>query len=163
MVIFGIKMAILYFKKAKEISKHILIWMAAINCDSNLVFIYFTMCLITFLSLKYEKGLKMAIFCSKVAILDFKMTLELSKNIFVWTAAIKFTSNFDLIHFTIFFITFRSLKYQKDLKMAIFGLKMALLDFKRAKELSKNIYIWTAAKKCNGFRANIYLLEYPVC
>ena len=56
MVIFGIKMTILYFKKAKEISKHILIWMAAINCDSNLVFIYFTMCLITFLSLKYEKG-----------------------------------------------------------------------------------------------------------
>ena len=93
----------------------------------------------------------------------FQNDLGALQNIFVWTAAIKFTSNFDLIHFTIFFITFRSLKYQKDLKMAIFGLKMALLDFKRAKELSKNIYIWTAAKKCNGFRANIYLLEYPVC
>ena len=106
MVIFGIKMAILYCKKAKEISKHILIWMAAINCNSNLVFTYFTMCLITFLSLKYEKGLKMAIFCSKVAILDFKRAKELSKNIYVWTAAKKCTRVSVIIHFGHLFVWF---------------------------------------------------------
>ena len=34
------------------------------------------------------------------------------------------------------------------LKMAILDFKMAILDFKMAKELSENIFIWTAAKNC---------------
>ena len=92
----------------------------------------------------------MAIFGLKMAILDFKMAKELSENIFIWTAAINCTSNHSFIHFTILFITFLSLQYQKGLKMGILGLKMAILDFKMAKELSENIFIWTAAKNCTS-------------
>ena len=40
-----------------------------------------------------------------------------------------------------------SLQYQKGLKMAIFGLEMAILDFKMAKEHSENIFIWKGSDK----------------
>ena len=82
--------------------------------------------------------------------LDFKMAKELSENILIWTAAINCTSNLGFIHFTTLFITFLSRQYQKGLKMGIFGLKMAILDFKMAKELFENIFIWTAAINCTS-------------
>ena len=34
--------------------------------------------------------------------------------------------------------------------MAIIGLKVAILDFKMAMELSENIFIWTAAINCTS-------------
>ena len=57
-----------------------------------------------------------------MAILDFKMAKELSENIFMWTAVINCTSNLDFIHFTMLFIAFLSLQYQKGLKKAILHL-----------------------------------------
>ena len=90
----------------------------------------------------------MAIFGLKLAILDFKMAMELSKNIFIWTTAKSCTREYGIIHFITFFITFMWLRCQKGLKMAILGLKMALLDFKMGVELSKNILIWTTVKSC---------------
>ena len=91
---------------------------------------------------------KMSIFGLKLAILDFKMAMELSKNIFIWTTAKSCTREYGIIHFITFFITFMWLRCQKGLKMAILGLKMALLDFKMGVELSKNILIWTTVKSC---------------
>ena len=130
MAIFGLKMAILDFKMAKELSKNIFIWTAAINCTSNLGFIHFTTLFITFLSRQYQKGLKMGIFGLKMAILDFKMAKEHSENIFIWMAVINCTSNLGFIHFTIFVIAFLSLQCQKGLKLAIYTFFMdwKLLD-----------------------------------
>ena len=59
-------MAILDFKMAKELSESIVIWMAVINCTSNLGFIHFTIFFITFLSVQK---------CLKMAILGLKMTI----------------------------------------------------------------------------------------
>ena len=81
-----------------------------------------------------------------MAILDLKMAIEFSENIFILSAAINWTSNLGFIQFKIFFFTFMSLLYQKGLKMVIFGIemvifgqKMVILDFKMAKKLSENI------------------------
>ena len=54
---------------------------------------------------------KMVIFGLKVAILDFKVAIEFSENIFILKAAINWTRNLGFIHFTIFLFTFLSVLY----------------------------------------------------
>ena len=66
-----------YFWMAIEFSENILILMAVHGI------IHFTLWLITFLSLKCQKGLNIYIFSLKTAILDFKMAMELSRNILI--------------------------------------------------------------------------------
>ena len=89
---------------------------------------------------------KIAILHLKMAILDLKMTMDLFKNIFIWSTEKSCTVGSGIIHFDILFKTFLSLKCQKGPKMAIFGLIMAILDLKMAMDIFKNIFIWSAAK-----------------
>ena len=58
------------------------------------------------------------------------MAMEFFKNILISMAV------HGIIHFTLFLITFLSLKCQKSLKIYIFSLKTAILDFKVAAEKS---------------------------
>ena len=71
-------------------------------------------------------------------ILGLKMAMDLSENIFIWSAVKRCTKESGIIHFNILFW----------LKMAILGLKMVILDLKMAMDLSKNIFIWLAVKSC---------------
>ena len=83
----------------------------------------------------------MAILGLQMAILDLKMAMDLSKNIFIWSAAKSCNMVHGIIHLTILFNTFLSIKCQKGPKMAISGLEMAILELKMAMDLSKNIFI----------------------
>ena len=92
---------------------------------------------VTFLSLKCQKGLKMAIFGLK---------MELSKNIFIWMTTKSCTREYCIIHFTI--ITFLWLKCQKDLKW-LFLPENGYFGFHNGLgALQKYIFIWTTAKSC---------------
>ena len=63
------------------------------------------------------------------------MAMEFSVNILISMAV------HGIIHFTLLLFTFLSLKCQKGLNIYIFSLKTAILDFKMAMELSRNIWI----------------------
>ena len=69
--------------------------------------------------------------------------------------------------FVHFYYGFRVHHTLWGLKMGIFGLKTAILDFKVASELSENIFIWTAPKSytsessINPFRAFLLWFQGP--
>ena len=83
-----------------------------------------------------------------MAILDLKMAMDLSKNIFIWSAAKSCNMVHGIIHLTILFNTFLSIKCQKGPIIAILGLKMTILYLDMAMDLSKNSFIWSTAKSC---------------
>ena len=78
MVILGLKMAILDLEMAMEISEHTFIWSAAKSCTLESGIIHFNILFYTFLSMKCQKGLKMAILGLAMAILDLKTAMDLS-------------------------------------------------------------------------------------
>ena len=84
-----------------------------------------------------SKGPKNGHFGLKMAILDFKAAMDLSKNIFILSAAKSCTIESGIINFIILFNTFLSLRCQ----MAILGLKMASLYFKMAMDIFENTFI----------------------
>ena len=63
------------------------------------------------------------------------MAMEFSMNILISMAV------HGMIHFTLLLFTFLSLKCQEGLNIYIFSLETAILDFKMAMELSRNILI----------------------
>ena len=148
MVILGLKMAILDLEMAMEISEHTFIWSAAKSCTLESGIIHFNILFYTFLSMKCQKGLKMAILGLAMAILDLKTAMDLSKNIFIWLAAKICTMESWIIHFWYIFLYFPVSEMSKGPKNGHFGLKMAILDLKTAMDLSKNIFILSAAKSC---------------
>ena len=92
-----------------------------------------------------SNGLKMAILGLKMVSLDSKMAMDIFENTFIWSAAKSCTMESGINNYL---IPSCLSNVKKILKMAISGLKMAILNFEMAMDISENTFIWSAAKIC---------------
>ena len=73
------------------------------------------------------------------------MAMDIFENTFIWSAAKSCTMESGINNYL---IPSCLSNVKKILKMAISGLKMAILNFEMAMDISENTFIWSAAKIC---------------